>query len=148
MTIRFVELKSLLVESSAAFPPLLISSSLSTLLAETYVSSNPLSGLLLHTPPTPTLFASLPTRLPDLFKTRLTPFDYEPRFSIAVMHDDTLTGVEGGEGQGKQVEKGRLEQGFVDAVEGDGDGDVTVLKGGLDEKGWEKVMEWMDDNGM
>lgn len=64
------------------------------------------------------------------------------------MHDDTLTGVEGGEGQGKQVEKGRLEQGFVDAVEGDGDGDVTVLKGGLDEKGWEKVMEWMDDNGM
>ena len=121
--------------AAAAFPPLLISSSLSTLLAETYVSSHPLSALILYSPPSSPLLATLHEQRPDLFRTKLEEFTYEPRFPIAVTRE---------RGASEKGEASRLEKEFN--VEDDSQ--VTTLLGGLDEKGWREAMDWMDDNGL
>jgi len=128
----FVELLSLLRDPSASspFPPLLFASSSSTLLAETYVSSHPLSGLVLHDPlPAPLANSSLPQAFPN----KLDEFDYEPFFPVAVIQ---------GEGEGEEC---RLVREFGGEDE---DALVRKLTGGRDEEGWNKVMEWMDENGL
>ena len=111
------ELTSLLASSGGSpFPPLLLSSGPSTLLAETYVSSHPLSALLVHSRADP---ASAHLQYPDLFPTQLKEFTYEPHFAIAVM--ETEEGKLGG----------RLLEEFVE------DGEVQGLVGGKDKEGME-----------
>lgn len=131
---KMLDLQEQLGSAAAAFPPLLISSSLSTLLAETYVSSHPLSALILHNPPSSVVLAKLHEQRDDLFRTKLDEFTYEPRFAIAVMKAAM-------EGEG---ERSRLEKEFN--VEDDSQ--VTTLVGGLDRAGFAVAMEWMDDNGL
>lgn len=64
------------------FPPLLVSTALPSLVAETYVSSNPLSGLVLLDPPLTPRKAFKPNRY--LLTTKLEDFTYEPRFPTLV----------------------------------------------------------------
>ncbi|ORY92600.1 hypothetical protein BCR35DRAFT_327722 [Leucosporidium creatinivorum] len=126
------DLHSLLTSPSqgSPFPPLLFSSSFSTLLSQTYVSSHPLSGLFLHTPPSPPSAHSLQ---PSIFKSELKEFTYEPNFPIGVM--DSMA----------QFEASRLGSEFGEEGE---DGWLARVEGQRDEQGWEKAMEWMDENGL
>ena len=113
----FAETASLLSTSSAAsFPPFLLAANLATIPAQTYVSSHPLSALLLHSPISPLRAHELH---PDAFPTPIEEeFDFEPGFPVAVMH------AEGGKALGEE----RLVREFDEE-------DVARLKGGLDEKG-------------
>lgn len=126
----FAETTSLLSSSDAAsYPPFLLAAHLATLPAQAYVSSHPLSALLLHSP-VPPLEAH--ARHPDAFPTPLeAEFDFEPHFPVAVMH------AEGG----KALKEERLVREFDEE-------DVARLKGGLDDKGFKKVVEWLDQSGM
>lgn len=58
-----------------------------TLIAQTYVSSNPVSGLVLICPPTSTSSQTATRLLPS----PLREFDYEPRFPLLIV--DTPTGM-------------------------------------------------------
>lgn len=59
------------------FPPLMIAKGLDTLIAESYISSHPLSGLVLLNPPlTP---AHARGQCPDQLPTSMEPFNYEIR---------------------------------------------------------------------
>src|ERR1700733_10815050 len=58
-----------------------------TLIAQTYVSSNPASGLVLICPPTSTSSQTATRLLPS----PLREFDYEPRFPLLIV--DTPTGM-------------------------------------------------------
>ncbi|CAO1634288.1 unnamed protein product [Sympodiomycopsis kandeliae] len=75
------ELSSLL-RSSSAFPPILIASGLSTLLAEQYVSSHPVSALLLVDPPLSNKAAHF--KHPDLLPTEWNEYDFEASFPVNV----------------------------------------------------------------
>lgn len=79
-------------------PTLLVSFARSggTLIAQTYISSNPASGLVLIAPPTSTSSPSARRILP----TPLSEYDYEPRFPLLVL--DTPSGME------QQVSENRL----------------------------------------
>jgi len=61
------------------FPPVIFARSSASLIAQTYISSNPASGLFLISPPSSNLVSKglLPTPLPE--------FNFEPKFPIAVM---------------------------------------------------------------
>lgn len=117
-------------ETGTPFPPLLISSSLSTLLAQTYVSSHPLSALLLHSPTAPT---SAHEVHPSILPTPIPEFDFEPNFPVAIMRE-----------AGQQVGGTRLERDFGDEL----DGEVRNVTGGKGKDGWKSVLEWMDENGL
>ena len=62
------------------FPPVIIARSSASLIAQTYISSHPASGLILISPPPSNLSDSLQNLLPDLPE-----FDFEPRFPIALV---------------------------------------------------------------
>ncbi|GAA6015101.1 hypothetical protein JCM11491_001662 [Sporobolomyces phaffii] len=127
------ELVSLLRDSSASpFPPLLFASAAASLVAETYVSSHPLSGLVLDRPLAAPLAHS---RLPAAFKTPLAEFDYEPFFPVAVVED-----------AGAPSES-RLASEFGGAVDDD-DALVRRIDVTRDDDGWRQVMDWMDENGL
>ncbi|GAA5960404.1 hypothetical protein JCM21900_003541 [Sporobolomyces salmonicolor] len=116
--------------TASPFPPLLFTSSASSLLAETYVSSHPLSGLCLHSP---LAAPHAHKRLPAVFPTPLGEFNYEPLFPIAVVQPP------GGE------QPCRLLEEFGEEGE---DALVQRIVAGRDEEGWQKVMDWMDENGL
>ncbi|KAA1479099.1 hypothetical protein DENSPDRAFT_788780 [Dentipellis sp. KUC8613] len=66
--------------SASPFPPVIISRSAGALITQTYISSNPATGLVLISPPpanTAVDSALLPTPLDE--------FDYEPRFPVALV---------------------------------------------------------------
>ncbi|POY74871.1 hypothetical protein BMF94_2144 [Rhodotorula taiwanensis] len=119
--------------TSSPFPPLLFAASHAALVAETYVSSHPLSALHLVSPLSAPLAHS---RDPNRFPTALAEFDYEPGFPIAVMVEDG----------GRPGDEHRLLRDFVDDEEDDGL--VRRLTGRRDEAGWERAMDWMDENGL
>ncbi|GAA6027348.1 hypothetical protein JCM8097_002615 [Rhodosporidiobolus ruineniae] len=118
---------------SSPFPPLLFAHSSASLLAETYVSSHPLSGLCLVSP-LPAPLAQ--QQLPDALKTGLEEFNYEPGFPIAVVEQE---GRKGGE-------EHRLLREFAD--EEDEDALVRLIKGKRDAGTFARVQEWMDENGL
>ncbi|KAL8280206.1 hypothetical protein RQP46_007320 [Phenoliferia psychrophenolica] len=126
------ELSSILSspESGTPFPPLLLSASLSSLLAQTYVSSHPLSALLLHSPAPPAPAHELH---PKVFPTPLEEFTFEPNFPVAIARDP------GDPERGSRLEDGSTEGEYSD---------VTVLAAGKDKDGWEVVARWMDENGL
>ncbi|GAA5870706.1 hypothetical protein JCM3774_001730 [Rhodotorula dairenensis] len=121
--------------TSSPFPPLLFAAGSSSLLAETYVSSHPLSALCLMSP-LPAPFAH--GRDPVAYPTALDDFDYEPGFPIAILSPDSLPAAD-------SPSLHRLVRDFTDA---DDNGLVRSLSGGMDEHGWQRVMDWMDDNGL
>ncbi|GAA5983171.1 hypothetical protein JCM11641_006834 [Rhodosporidiobolus odoratus] len=116
---------------SSPFPPLLFAHSSASLLAETYVSSNPLSGLCLVSP-----LSALQAhaKLPKLFKSPLAEFNYEPGFPIAVVQREGVS------------DQHRLLQDF--AEEDDEDALAKRIAAERDVAGWDKVQEWMDENGL
>ena len=77
------ELSSELSKAGSPFPPLLCAAGLDTLLAQTYVSSHPLSGLLLVNPPLTIKEAH--DQKPGLVDPSTPEFDYEPFFPIALL---------------------------------------------------------------
>lgn len=121
--------------TSSPFPPLLFAAESDSLLAETYVSSHPLSALCLVQPlPAPLAHE----RDPDTYPTPLAAdFDYEPGFPIAVLQQESSTPPH------------RLLRDFVNSEDPeDQDGLVRLLVGRRDQQGWQQVMDWMDDNGL
>lgn len=117
---------------STSYPPLLISNHLSTLVAQQYVSSHPLSGLLLHSAVSPLVAHDF---APTVFPTPLSDFTFEPQFPISVMETDGTILKELG---------GRLVEQFSE----DDGGDVKKLAGDRDQEGWNIAMHWMDSNGL
>jgi len=120
---RETEMVRELKKAEMGFPPLLFSSHLSTLVARTYVSSHPLSGLLLHSPSIPSTVTS---EHPGIFKTGLEEFTFEPNFPIGVMEDLQKEGEGDDEGEGPEMLVGEIGT----------------------EEGWKKVLEWMDRNSL
>ncbi|GAA5857536.1 hypothetical protein JCM8547_009327 [Rhodosporidiobolus lusitaniae] len=119
---------------SSPFPPLLFAHGATALLAETYVSSHPLSGLCLVSP---LPASSAQEKLPEVFKAPLAEFNYEPGFPIAVVQEKGKVGEAG---------EHRLLREF--AEEDNEDALVRRIEGGLDERMWKSVQEWMDENGL
>lgn len=109
-------------QTTAFFPPLLFSKGkLGCLLAQTYVSSNPISGLVLISPP-------VSKTLPD--------FNFEPRFPIMVMSTKA---------EEKLISQHRLVIEALDEID-----QVIVSGDGTNlerEDGFQKVVEWMNNNG-
>jgi hypothetical protein len=73
------ELKDTIRAAEIAFPPVLLARSSACLIAQTYVSSHPASGLVLISPP-----ASNSSVNKALLPTDLTEFNFEPKFPIAI----------------------------------------------------------------
>ncbi|SCV67398.1 BQ2448_5009 [Microbotryum intermedium] len=141
--------------TSTPFPPLLLSHLWSTLLAETYVSSHPLSGLVLCSPPSLSELGRLIRSKPhkSLSKEDVASmavpaasspsspiqdlFNYEPGFPIAI----TLPPLTAAASSMK--EQHRLIRDFGE----DGDNNVEAwLDKSVEEQNWERVMDWMDEN--
>jgi hypothetical protein len=66
--------------SGSPFPPVIFARGFTSLIAQTYVSSNPASGLFLISPP-----LSNASCFPSILPTPLEEFDYEFNFPLAVM---------------------------------------------------------------
>jgi pimeloyl-ACP methyl ester carboxylesterase len=76
------ELKQHIRLSSLIFPPIIFARSFGALIAQTYISSNPASGLVMIEPPASNAALLKSGHL----TTELTEFDYEPRFPLAVVN--------------------------------------------------------------
>ncbi|KAF8973720.1 hypothetical protein BDZ97DRAFT_1912188 [Flammula alnicola] len=74
------ELASTIRLSAIPFPPVIVARASACLIAETYISSNPSSGLILISPPVSNAELSI-----DKLPTPLEEFNYEPNFPIAVI---------------------------------------------------------------
>ena len=74
------ELKVNLRLSGSPFPPVIFARGFASLIAQTYVSSNPAQGLFLISPP-----LSNTSLFPGVLPTPLGEFDYELTFPVAVM---------------------------------------------------------------
>ena len=77
------ELAKEIRQSSSPFPPLLCAYGLNTLVAQTYVSSHPLSGLVLVEPPL-TIGAAAES-MPTLPLKKVDEFSYEPFFPVGIL---------------------------------------------------------------
>jgi hypothetical protein len=66
--------------SGSPFPPVIFARGFASLIAQTYVSSNPASGLFLISPP-----LSNASCFPGILPTPLGEFDYELNFPLAIM---------------------------------------------------------------
>ncbi|EPQ50741.1 hypothetical protein GLOTRDRAFT_49968 [Gloeophyllum trabeum ATCC 11539] len=74
------ELRSHIRLAAIPFAPVLVSRSSGTLIAQTYISSNPARGLIMISPPPNNNSVSK-----SLLPTPLEEFNYEPKFPIAVL---------------------------------------------------------------
>ncbi|KAG8957949.1 hypothetical protein FRC03_009670 [Tulasnella sp. 419] len=113
--------------SSIPFPPVLIGRSVAgSLIAQTYLSSHPASGLLLISPPTNTqsLSVSLPSDLKD--------FDYEPRFPLLIL--DHTSAKEKQEKENRLVRDWQVE--LISLENLDGQEAFRAIEGWLDESGF------------
>ena len=88
-----LDLRALIHSTGIPFPPILYAQHLGCLIAQTYVSSNPLYALILDSPPLscaslsswPGLGARLPLPLPE--------FTFEPRFPVLVLEPKSAGGI-------------------------------------------------------
>lgn len=137
--IRVAELVRLLRDRSAAspFPPLLFAHSASSLLAEQYVSSHPLSGLCLVDPVNRSSAHQL---FPHFFPAPVDDFNYEPGFPIAVVESQAKDAFY----EHWLVKEFGPQEGFEDDL----DAPVRRLSGERDAAGWQKMMDWMDENSL
>jgi hypothetical protein len=76
----YIETTSMVKLTTIPFPPVIVARSSACLIAETYISSHPASGMVLINPPVSNA-ELVGTKLP----TPLKEFDYEPNFPIAVI---------------------------------------------------------------
>ncbi|KAF8807558.1 hypothetical protein BYT27DRAFT_7165368 [Phlegmacium glaucopus] len=74
------ELMSIIRLSTIPFPPVIVARGSSCLIAQTYISSNPASGLVLISP-----LVSNDELFGTMLPTQLKEFNYEPKFPIAVL---------------------------------------------------------------
>jgi len=74
------ELKVNLRLSGSPFPPVIFAQGFASLVAQTYISSNPAYGLFLISPP-----VSNGSLFPSVLSTPLPEFNYEFQFPVAVM---------------------------------------------------------------
>lgn len=92
-------------QSSSPFPPLLCAYGLNTLVAQTYVSSHPLSGLILVEPPLTVRAAA--KSIPTLPLKDVEEFSYEPFFPVAILC---------ARARAKELEQHRLRTEYPDEV--------------------------------
>ncbi|THH07091.1 hypothetical protein EW145_g3622 [Phellinidium pouzarii] len=86
-------LRSLISTAEAPFPPVLYARQLGCLIAQTYVSSYPVSALILDSPPLSCGSLSSWPGLNERFPLPLPEFTYEPKFPILVMERRSAGGV-------------------------------------------------------
>ncbi|KAF8912821.1 hypothetical protein CPB84DRAFT_1759588 [Gymnopilus junonius] len=121
------ELFSRIRSSSIPFPPVIFSREATCLIAQTYISSNPASGLVLISPPINNA-ELIGTKLP----TNLAEFDYEPKFPIAVI--DTPERV------ADLLKRNRIcQSGMVDVIP------VDQLN---EEETFSQIVQWLDKLGI
>lgn len=127
---RLAELASHIRLLAIPFAPVIVSRAGGTLIAQTYISSHPATGLLLISPP-----SSNVTAPPSLLPTPLPEFDFEARFPCAVMCTEAETA---------QLAKGnRLWQDpAVDKIVVQ---DEAAIVG---QDGVVKIEQWLDDLGI
>lgn len=122
------------LRGASPFPPILIAHGLSCLLAEQYISSHPVSALLMLDPPTSNAAAHqehkslLPTAFPE--------FDYEPMFPVNVAW------TSGDEGALSSGALHRVEAALLD--EGDGAPQRLMLAADP-HKAVAQMLEWLED---
>ncbi|KIJ68284.1 hypothetical protein HYDPIDRAFT_24578 [Hydnomerulius pinastri MD-312] len=121
------ELKANLRMSSSPFPPVIFASGFASLIAQTYISSNPAQGLFLISPP-PSNASLYPGTLP----TPLTEFNFELKFPLALMARAKEMVV-------IKAQSRFSESQWVDLIE------VEDLAG---EQALEKVEQWLDELGI
>lgn len=73
------ELSNVIRLAAIPFPPVIFARKSASLIAQTYISSNPASGLFLISPPPSNSVSK------TLLPTPLQEFDFEPKFPIAIM---------------------------------------------------------------
>ncbi|RDB29630.1 hypothetical protein Hypma_015359 [Hypsizygus marmoreus] len=113
--------------STLLFPPVVFARSAACLIAQTYISSNPASGLFLMSPPISN--ASLPK---ELLPTDLAEFDFEPKFPVGIM------------GTPKEMEALRVHHRLGDDPNVD-KMDVVNLDGS---EALNEIERWLDDVGI
>ncbi|GAA5971263.1 hypothetical protein JCM3765_000965 [Sporobolomyces pararoseus] len=151
---EFISLLSSDSLTSSPFPPLLFSSGpISSYLTQSYVSSNPLSGLLLYKPlpldQIQNLFPLITTNSNNDVEVDedLKEFDFEPFFPVAVVTSSNNENHNQVEEIKEQEENFRLIKGLTEEEEEDGFV-KRIKEGNNDLETWEKVMNWMDENGL
>ncbi|KAF8314910.1 hypothetical protein DL93DRAFT_2057600 [Clavulina sp. PMI_390] len=123
-----LELASHIRLAAIPFAPVLFARRGGALIAQTYISSNPASGMVLISPPVsndaPEARAWLPTPLQE--------FDYEPRFPLLIIDSD----VEHHAKENRLVRDDGVETLYMTAAE----------LGGM--SAWMKIEKWMDSVGI
>lgn len=128
LTLPSSELASDIRLAAIPFPPVIFARGSASLVAQTYISSNPASGLFLISPPVsnaePDVKASLPTPLKE--------FDFEPKFPIAIMaKPKEMQAIKAKSRLGQDPGVDRIE---VDDVEG--------------QKAFVAIDQWLDELGV
>ncbi|KAJ4001259.1 hypothetical protein F5050DRAFT_34259 [Lentinula boryana] len=121
------ELKSVVKASFNPFPPVFFSRGAACLITQTYISSNPASGLILISPP-----SSNNSLRGSLFTHALPEFNFEPKFPIAIV--DTPQGMAELQAENRLAKDNRVDKIVVNDVEGQ---DAFV-----------KIEQWMDEIGI
>lgn len=147
-----LELNNIIRTSSIPFPPVLISYSLSSLLAQAYVSSYPATALVLISPP-PTVAVALSklgarpeVAVQLVLPTSMKEFDFEPRFPVAIF-------IEGQSGERQMMESCcRLVREGADLIEvevASDHQDGKSVHGNLNTSDLERMIQcWMDEVGV
>ncbi|KAI5123162.1 hypothetical protein M0805_000865 [Coniferiporia weirii] len=86
-------LKSLISSTESPFPPILYAQQLGCLIAQTYVSSYPVSALILDSPPLSSESLSSWPGLTKRLSLPLPEFTFEPKFPVLVMERRSARGV-------------------------------------------------------
>jgi hypothetical protein len=121
------ELKGVVRASFNPFPPVFFSRGAACLITQTYISSNPASGLVLISPP------AFNNSLPESHLFNAVPeFNFEPTFPIAIV--DTPQGMANLQTQNRLAKDSRVDKIVVNDVEGQ---DAFV-----------KMEQWMDEIGI
>lgn len=122
-----LELKHNIRICSIPFAPVIFARSAGALIAQTYISSNPASGLFLISPPSSNEAVSQ-----TLLPTPLTEFDYEPKFPLAIM------------GTSKEMETFKRESrlGKDEGV------DIITVNDLEGQEAFVKMEQWLDDMGV
>lgn len=139
------ELKSQLSShGNSPFPPLIVARNLATLIAETYVSSNSLSGLVLIDPPVSPEAASNEENSEGRLPTPLPPFTYEATFPCMVAWTQETSA------KLPFWEAHRIEHLLEDEADGALDRKVVDLDAEEEASGAgpHEVRLWAEDNGM
>ncbi|KZT07015.1 uncharacterized protein LAESUDRAFT_652041 [Laetiporus sulphureus 93-53] len=132
-----LELSSHIHLTAIPFPPIILARESGALIAQTYISSHPASGLLLISPPSSNAALSSPTpttTTSPLLPGPLREFDFEPKFPCAILCSEEEI---------PEMEKNRLWQDpGVDKL-------IVRDREGMDgQDGFVKIEQWLDEIGV